>query len=181
MPVKFFRVQSPLVSLGILFLGAFFDRKRKLQPLPLLTRVRKLKLALGPSLVLVALFVGLCQAGRAQDYDLTAPDTEWREVPVSGGVTLFQNVRIFDGKSPALSTPSNVLVKGNTIERISASPITVDTNTDVRVIAAEGRVLMPGLIDAHWHAFMAATPQLLLMTADPHTFICWLRDRLKRL
>jgi imidazolonepropionase-like amidohydrolase len=26
---------------------------------------------------------------------------------------------------------------------------------------------MPGLIDAHWHAFMAATPQMLLMTADP--------------
>src|SRR5215831_363704 len=30
-----------------------------------------------------------------------------------------------------------------------------------------GGVLMPGLIDAHWHAFMAATPQLVLMTADP--------------
>ena len=38
---------------------------------------------------------------------------------------------------------------------------------NVRVIAANGRVLMPGLIDAHWHAFMAATPQMLLMTADP--------------
>jgi imidazolonepropionase-like amidohydrolase len=25
---------------------------------------------------------------------------------------------------------------------------------------------MPGLIDAHWHAFMPATPQILLMTAD---------------
>ena len=59
-----------------------------------------------------------------------------------------------------------MLVRGNTIERISASPITVDTNANVRVIAANGRVLMPGLIDAHWHAFMAATPQPLLMTAD---------------
>jgi predicted amidohydrolase YtcJ len=53
-----------------------------------------------------------------------------------------------------------VLVKGNTIERISASPITVDAKSDVRVIAANGRVLMPGFIDAHWHAFMAATPQM---------------------
>lgn len=26
---------------------------------------------------------------------------------------------------------------------------------------------MPGLIDAHWHAFMAATPQTILMTAQP--------------
>ena len=26
---------------------------------------------------------------------------------------------------------------------------------------------MPGLIDAHWHAFMASVPQMLLLTADP--------------
>ena len=26
---------------------------------------------------------------------------------------------------------------------------------------------MPGLIDAHWHAYMAATPQSFLMTAEP--------------
>ena len=25
---------------------------------------------------------------------------------------------------------------------------------------------MPGLIDAHWHAFMAATPQMALMTVE---------------
>jgi imidazolonepropionase-like amidohydrolase len=60
------------------------------------------------------------------------------------------------GKSAALSAPSDVLVRGNTIERISASPITVETNANVHVIAANGRVLMPSLIDAHWHAFMAA-------------------------
>jgi len=60
-----------------------------------------------------------------------------------------------------------VLVRGHTIERISTSPITVDKNAKVQVIAADGRVLMPGLIDAHWHAFMAATPQTVLMTADP--------------
>ena len=80
--------------------------------------------------------------------------------------TLFQNVRIFDGKSEVLSGPSNVLLKDNTIERISVSPITVEANANVRVIAADGRVLMPGLIDAHRHAFMAATPQMGLMTAD---------------
>jgi hypothetical protein len=33
-----------------------------------------------------------------------------------------------------------VLVKGNTIERISASPITVDAKSDVRVIAASNSV-----------------------------------------
>jgi len=67
-----------------------------------------------------------------------------------------------------LSAPSEVMVKGGIIERISASPIAVDANANVRVIAASGRVLMPGLIDAHWHAFMTATPQMVLMTADPN-------------
>jgi imidazolonepropionase-like amidohydrolase len=111
--------------------------------------------------------LGFCQTSLAQDYDIEVPGLAPPATPVSEAVTLFQNVRVFDGRSPALSAPSNVLVRGNTIERISASPITVDTNANVRVIPGGGRVLMPGLIDAHWHAFMAATPQIVLMTADP--------------
>jgi hypothetical protein len=39
---------------------------------------------------------------------------------------LFQNVRIFDGKKGALPPPSNVLVRDNRIERISAAAITAD-------------------------------------------------------
>jgi imidazolonepropionase-like amidohydrolase len=66
--------------------------------------------------------------------------------------TLFNNVRIFDGKSGALSAPSNVLVKGNIIERISTAPIAADPATTV--IAGGGRTLMPGLIDAHWHTML---------------------------
>jgi len=63
---------------------------------------------------------------------------------------LFQNVRIFDGKNSALSPPSNVLVRDNRIEKISAATITADA----QVINGGGRVLMPGLIDAHWHAML---------------------------
>jgi imidazolonepropionase-like amidohydrolase len=129
--------------------------------------VRNLKLMLYPSLVLAAFLVGLCQASWGQgDADLEAPGLALFPTTLARGATLFQNVRIFNGKSEVLSAPSNVLVKDNTIERISVSPITVEANTNVRVIAADGRVLMPGLIDAHWHAFMAATPQMVLMTAD---------------
>ena len=125
---------------------------------------------LWPSLAVAALLVGLCQPGWGQvgDAVLAEPDLEPSPTPLVGGTaTLFQNVRIFDGKSPVLSAPSNVLVRGNTIERISANPIAVDTNAKVRVIAANGRVLMPGLIDAHWHAFMAATSLQLLITSPP--------------
>ena len=74
--------------------------------------------------------------------------------PASGAVTLFENVRIFDGKSAALSAPSSVLVRGNKIETISTQPIAVDRRADTRIIAGGGRTLMPGLIDAHWHAML---------------------------
>src|SRR5215831_16674677 len=132
------------------------------------TIVRTLNPAVYPSLVAAALLAGLCRASLGQgDADLEAPGLAPFPTTLAGGATtLFQNVRIFNGKSAALSAPSDVLVRGNTIERISVSPIAVERNADVRVIAANGRVLMPGLIDAHWHAFMAATPQMLLMTAD---------------
>jgi imidazolonepropionase-like amidohydrolase len=118
-------------------------------------------------LVLAAFLVQLRQASPAQDYNLAAPGLASPATQFSGSTTLFQNVRIFDGKSAGLSAPFNVLVRGNTIERISVNPITGDTNANVTVIAGSGRELMPGLIDAHWHAFMASTPQMLLMTADP--------------
>jgi imidazolonepropionase-like amidohydrolase len=84
--------------------------------------------------------------------------------PVSA--VLIQNVRIFDGKSATLSGKSNVLVTGNKIEKISTAAIPVQPGPGITIIDGAGRVLMPGLIDAHWHAFMAATPQPLLMTAD---------------
>ncbi|MCF6100034.1 metal-dependent hydrolase family protein [Mesorhizobium muleiense] len=84
-----------------------------------------------------ALLLGLCASASADD-------------------VLFENVRIFDGKGAALSAPSSVLVQGNLIARISTSPIAAE---GVQRIAGNGRTLMPGLIDAHWHAMLiASTP-----------------------
>src|SRR5262245_13694999 len=53
------------------------------------------------SVIPAALLLGVCHAGQAQ------------EATSGGAVTLFQNVRIFDGKSGSLSGPSHVLVRGN--------------------------------------------------------------------
>jgi imidazolonepropionase-like amidohydrolase len=74
----------------------------------------------------------------------------------SDAVTLFENVRVFDGKSATLSASSNVLVRGNKIETISTQPIAVNRRADTSIIAGGGRTLMPGLIDAHWHAMLAS-------------------------
>jgi imidazolonepropionase-like amidohydrolase len=69
-------------------------------------------------------------------------------------IVLFQNVRVFDGKSGTLSGPSNVLVRGNKIERISTAPIPTDRSAKTQIIDGGGRTLMPGLIDVHWHAML---------------------------
>ena len=110
---------------------------------------RKLKHGQYRPLVLVAFMLSLCQGGQAQEASGARPST-----PSGDAVTLFQNVRVFDGKTTSLSGPRNVLVRGNKIERISTSPIPTDRSATTTLIDGGGRTLMPGLIDAHWHAML---------------------------
>jgi imidazolonepropionase-like amidohydrolase len=112
-------------------------------------------------LVSAALLVGLCQAGQAQETQRASSST-----PPAGAVTLFQHVRIFDGKSGTLTPPSNVLVRGNQIERISTGPIPTDRSATTVLIDGGGRTLMPGLIDMHWHTMMVRPTVAALLTAD---------------
>jgi imidazolonepropionase-like amidohydrolase len=79
---------------------------------------------------------------------------------------LFENVRVFDGRSAVLSGPVNVLVRGNIIEKISPDPIPTDRSAMTRIIRGEGRTLMPGLIDAHTHIMFATVPQLAVLGGD---------------
>lgn len=72
---------------------------------------------------------------------------------------LFRDVRVFDGKSPALSGPTNVLVRGNVIAGVGQSV----SAQGARVVEGRGRTLMPGLIDMHVHmVFSAMTMKSLL-------------------
>jgi imidazolonepropionase-like amidohydrolase len=76
----------------------------------------------------------------------------------------FTNVRLFDGKSDGLLQGLRVVIDGKTIKAVEPAEAPLDS--DVRVIDCGGRVLMPGLIDAHWHAMLASLPLTVLMTAD---------------
>jgi imidazolonepropionase-like amidohydrolase len=118
--------------------------------------------------VRVSVTLGVCVALQAQigDLGIHAPAVRSNEPPAAEGATLFVNVRVFDGRNLTLSPPSSVWIQGNTITRVSTPPIDAGSIGNARIIDGHGRVLMPGLIDAHWHAFMAATPQTVLMTAD---------------
>ena len=65
---------------------------------------------------------------------------------------LIRNVRIFDGRRATL-TPGSVLVAHGRIARIATGPITPAERTTT--IDGGGRVLMPGMIDAHVHTLLS--------------------------
>jgi imidazolonepropionase-like amidohydrolase len=77
---------------------------------------------------------------------------------------VFSNFLLFDGKSKALRGGLRLLVEGNRIKQIaSGDPAPPE---GAQMIDCGGRVLMPGLIDAHWHAIFAALPVSALFAAD---------------
>jgi imidazolonepropionase-like amidohydrolase len=69
--------------------------------------------------------------------------------------TLFTNVKVFNGVDEKL-LDTDVLVMGNLIKQVSKD---IKAPGGARVIDGGGRVLMPGLIDAHWHMFNPLTVQ----------------------
>jgi imidazolonepropionase-like amidohydrolase len=106
--------------------------------------------------VAIAASLGAFAAGSGS---MAATATAASVAPIS-----FSNLRLFDGKSDALIEGLRVVVEGRTIK--SVEPAETPLAPDARVVDCGGRVLMPGLIDAHWHAMMASLPVTVLLTAD---------------
>lgn len=79
--------------------------------------------------------------------------------------TLINNVEIFNGKDQKTFT-ANVLIIDNKISKISKNKIVTDRNATITIIDGKGKFLMPGLIDAHYHAMFASLPQLVLLTSN---------------
>lgn len=74
--------------------------------------------------------------------------------------TLFRNVRIYDGRGETLTEPTSLLVRGNLIAGIGDDAL---AGQDAKIVEGDGRVLMPGLIDAHWHTMLIRqTPEQML-------------------
>src|SRR5437016_394062 len=63
---------------------------------------------------------------------------------------LFRNARIFDGADADCSEGMVLRVADGFIQEISPKPI---SDKEARIIDLKGRTLMPGLIDAHMHAY----------------------------
>jgi imidazolonepropionase-like amidohydrolase len=84
-------------------------------------------------------------------------------------MTLFRNAAIVDGELPEPRGGCDVLIEGERIREVSDRPI---ASAGATAIDLKGRTLMPGLIDAHFHAFAiylnmwrAEEVPLTLMTA----------------
>ena len=88
------------------------------------------------------------------------------EPAATSTAVLIENVRIFDGQSPRLSEPSNVLVVGNTIQSISTRPISPPAGAQVTRVVGGGRTLIPGLIDNHVHVALSTTGQAELLSPE---------------
>lgn len=82
----------------------------------------------------------------------------------AGPPLVFRNFLLFDGKSSGLRPGLRLLVEGEHIRDVAAGDQGAPENA--RTIDCGGRVVMPGLIDAHWHTVFAGLPIMALMSAD---------------
>ena len=90
---------------------------------------------------------------------------------------LFRNARIFDGDSEVLLEGQDVLVADGLIRRISPRPLPTDEPADV--VDCAGRVLMPGLIDAHVHVY-AAGLNFTRVAQSPFSYLAHFAARFMR-
>lgn len=77
---------------------------------------------------------------------------------------LFRNANIFDGTSEKLLLNRNLLVEGSRIVKISEGPIAAKAQT--KVIEAQGKTLVPGLIDAHVHLILGSLTMADLLSPE---------------
>ncbi|MGE5301508.1 MAG: amidohydrolase family protein [Acidobacteriota bacterium] len=112
--------------------------------------------------IVCCLVLGLALACPVLAYD-TPEEAASAKATVKPVQVLFQNVNVFDGQNEKLVQNANVLVEGNRIKTISAKPIAAEGAT---VIDGNGRTLMPGLTDVHWHVMFNSPSIPTLMVAD---------------
>ncbi len=77
---------------------------------------------------------------------------------------MFTNFRLFDGKSGSLRDGLHLLVDGSRIKSVATGAPAAPEGA--QLIDCGGRVVMPGLIDAHWHSFFAGLPLQALLAGD---------------
>src|SRR5215813_7751418 len=78
--------------------------------------------------------------------------------------TVITNFQLFDGKSPGLRGGQSLRIEDGRIKQVAGAG--QGAPEGARLIDCGGRVLMPGLIDAHWHVMFSSLNPAQLLTAD---------------
>jgi len=106
---------------------------------------------LGGTAAVVSMFAGFGLApceGRAQ---------------TPGRPLLLTNLRLFDGTTLAMRDGVDILIEG---DRVAALPRRGQGPAEAETVDCGGRAVIPGLIDAHWHATLAGVSQIVALTQD---------------
>jgi imidazolonepropionase-like amidohydrolase len=80
---------------------------------------------------------------------------------------VVRNACLFDSVTGRLNAHSQVIIEGERIVAVTSEPLQVD---DAKVIDAGGRVVVPGLIDAHVHV-AAASHDLVGLALQPASLV----------
>ena len=80
---------------------------------------------------------------------------------------VIRNANVFDSAAGRLLPNSQIVVEGERIAAVTSEPIQVD---DASAIDAGGRVVLPGLIDAHVHV-VAASHDLVSLALQPPSMV----------
>jgi len=100
---------------------------------------------------------------------------------MKGPRQVIVNARLFDSASGSLRPGTTIVIEGEHFVAVSQEPLQVD---DAQIIDAGGRVVMPGLIDAHVHV-VATSHDLVGLALQPASLVGAqsshiLRDMLQR-
>lgn len=81
--------------------------------------------------------------------------------------TVVRNATLFDSAAGVLRPGTTIVIEGERFAAVTQEPIPVD---DAELIDAEGRVVLPGLIDAHVHV-SATSHDLASLALQPESLI----------
>lgn len=97
----------------------------------------------------------------------SAPETlrpDQAQGPQPGQALILHNFRLFDGQQAKVQQGLAMRIDGNRITRIV--PLAHLQDDQAYLFDCAGLLLLPGLIDAHWHTTLCGISQMQALTAD---------------